>query len=129
MADYGVDVSGATDLSPTLVNISGDPMMQQVVCRRLFTPNGTLLSNPAARTTDLRRYIGSTQPRDARLLQTIRADATAAILDDERILSVIIDIDWQPDDHFMILNISCQGANGPFRLTLRVDSVTVQVLQ
>jgi hypothetical protein len=129
MTDYGYDLRCATDTTPTMLEGSGLELMADVCCRRLYTPNGTLLSAPGARTTDLRLYIGSTQDRGDRTLGTIRSDATAALKDDERISAVSINIRWEPDESFMELDIDGVGHLGPFALTLRVDSVTVQVLQ
>ncbi len=129
MTDFGSDMSGDTDLSPTLQDVSGLDLMRQVVCRRLYTPNASLLSAPDEVTCDLREFIGSTQPRDSRLLNGIRATATAALLADPRINSVVIVIDWEPDANFMSVAVSGVGSEGPFELTLAVTAVTIKVLQ
>ncbi len=126
--DYGTDLRCATDLTPTMQTESGLALMADVCCRRLGTPNASLLSAPDERTTDLRLYIGSTQNRGATGFMTITADATAALKADPRIFQVAIKITGAEDLSFLELDIDGVGSLGPFQLTLKVDAVTVQVL-
>ncbi len=127
--DFGRDMAGTTDLTPTLLDNEGDDLMVGVICRRLYTPNQSLLSSPGERTTDLRQYLSGEQARDGSDTGTIKSDATAALKADKRIFSVTIVVHWEPDEHFMTLDIKGAGATGPFDLTLRVDSVTVERLR
>ena len=127
--DYGRDLQCTTDLTPTLLEDTGLTLMRGVCCRRLGTPNQSLLSAPSERTTDLRQYLNTEQPRDERLMTTIRSDATAALKADSRIDSVTIVIVWEPDENFMLLHVTGFGGLGPFALTLRVDRVRVEALQ
>lgn len=131
MADYGTDINGATDLAASLTNINGDPLLAQVICRRLYTPSGSLLSAPAAKTIDLRDYLSTTQNRNGTSTGYIRTAITQALLDDERILSVTVDLRFDPDlaGGTMFVGLTGYGANGPFALTLSVNSVTVEVLR
>lgn len=126
--DYGTDLRCATDLTPTLQTDSGLVLMADVCCRRLSTPNASLISAPDERTTDLRLYIGSTQNRGASGFSTILADATAALKADPRIFQATIKITGDDDLSFLELAIDGVGSLGPFQLTLKVDAVTVQVL-
>ncbi len=127
--DYGTDLMCATDLTPTMLTDSGLALMADVCCRRLSTPNASLLSAPDERTTDLRLYIGSTQGRGSTGVATIRADATAALLADPRIFSVALNFTVPDDDlSFIEIDVDGVGSIGPFQLTLKVDAVTVQVL-
>lgn len=126
--DFGTDLRCATDLTPTMLEGSGLALMADVCCRRLGTPNGSLLSAPDERTTDLRLYIGSTQDRSASKLNTIRSDATAALKADPRIFAVALKFTWDPDASFMELDVDGVGALGPFQLTLKITAVTIEVL-
>lgn len=125
--DYGRDISGATDVSPTLQESTGDQLMREVICRRLGTPAYSLLSAPDELTCDLREFLSTEQPLEAAALNTIRGTASAALLADPRILSVKIVIEWFPDSNYMTMAITGVGANGPFKLTLGLtrDNITV----
>jgi hypothetical protein len=125
---FGVDLSCATGLTPTMLEISGLPMMAQVCCRRLSTPNMSLLSAPDERTTDLRLYIGSTQKRGAAGIDTIQSDATAALLADPRIFQVELKFEAPDDMSFIELGINGVGSVGPFQLTLKITADKVEVL-
>ncbi len=127
--DYGADLMCTTDLTPTMLTDSGLALMADVCCRRLSTPNASLLSAPDERTTDLRLYIGSTQHRGEAGLGVIRTDATAALKADPRIFQAAIKFTAAPDDlSYLEMDVTGVGALGPFQLTLKVDAVTVQVL-
>lgn len=126
--DYGYDASCDTDLTPTLLDVSGERLLAQVCCRRLYTPNASLLSAPDEKTTDLREFLSSTQGLSSRDLNVIRATATGALMADPRIFSVTINTDWDPTTGLLGLRITGQGSTGPFQLTLAVSAVTVQVL-
>jgi hypothetical protein len=126
--DYGTDLVCATDLTPTMQTNSGLALMADVCCRRLSTPNQSLLSAPDERTTDLRLYIGSTQARGPSGANTIRSDATAALKADPRIFQVAIGITMAEDASFIELEIDGVGSIGPFQLTLKVSAVRVEVL-
>ncbi len=125
---YGVDLQCDTDLTPTMLEESGLVMMARVCCRRLGTPDASLVSAPDERTTDLRLYIGSTQTRGAGGFNTIRADATAALKADPRIFQVALKIEGPEDLSFLEVAIDGVGSLGPFQLTLKVTAVTVELL-
>lgn len=126
--DYGTDLVCATDLTPTMQTNSGLALMADVCCRRLGTPNQSLISAQDERTTDLRLYIGSTQARGPAGANTIRSDATAALKADPRIFQVAIGITMDPDASFIELEIDGVGSVGPFQLTIKVSAVRVEVL-
>ena len=125
---FGVDLQCDTDLTPTMLEESGLQMMARVCCRRLNTPNASLLSAPDERTTDMRLYIGSTQNRGAAGVAVMRADATAALQADPRIFKVEIAFDGPDDLSFIEMGVTGVGALGPFQLTLKVTAATVEVL-
>ncbi len=126
--DFGEDLQCATDLTPTLQSNSGLALMADVCCRRLGTPNASLISAPDERTTDLRLYIGSTLGRGATGIATMRADATAALKADPRIFQVSLKFTAPDDLSFIELDVDGVGSVGPFQLTLKVTAVRVEVL-
>ncbi len=128
MTDYGRDISGATDVSATLQESTGDQLMREVVCRRLGTPPYSLLSAPDELTCDLREFLSTEQPLEAASLNTIRSTASSALLADPRIFSVKIVIEWFPDAHYMTMSITGFGSAGPFKLTLGITRDTIEVL-
>lgn len=125
---YGVDLMCATDLTPTMLSDSGLALMADVCCRRLSTPNASLLSAPDERTTDLRLYIGSTLGRGQTGINTIRSDATAALQADPRIFKVALKFTAPEDLSYIEIDVDGVGALGPFQLTLKVTAVRVEVL-
>lgn len=127
--DYGTDISGATDLTPTMLNISGLPLMQQVICRRLYTPPGSLLSAPSAKTIDLRDYLSITIESNGSNTGFLRTAITQALLDDPRIFSVVVNLAFDSAAATMTVGLRGVGAAGPFQLTLSVNSLTVDLLK
>lgn len=126
--DYGFDMWGTTDLSPTLQDISGAELMAQVICRRWFTPPGVMISDPDATTVDLRSYLSTEQDLDARSIARIKGAASSAALADPRVYSITVTADYDPDLEMLTVTGQGFGADGPFRLTVGVSSVTVELL-
>jgi hypothetical protein len=128
--DYGRDMSGGIDLTPTLLDVTGDELMRQVILRRLYTPNASLISAPDEVTCDLRDFLSTEQGvRDADL-RTIKGTATSALLADPRIFSAAIVIDeWDPSSGALVMRVTGEGATGPFRLVLQVTQLTIDVLE
>ncbi len=127
MPDFGTDIAGGVDLTPTLLNDSGQALMLGVVVRRLFTPNGSLLSAPSALTVDLRQFASGDYPQDDRGTRVIESTAAAALKDDERIFTAFVKIRWESAFYLTVKAVG-EGADGPFSLTLGVGSVTFSVL-
>jgi hypothetical protein len=107
---------------------SGLALMADVCCRRLETPDASLLSAPDERTTDMRLYIGSTQGRGSSGVATMRADATAALKADPRIFAVVLKFTTPEDLSFIEIDVNGVGSIGPFQLTLKISSARVEVL-
>jgi len=128
MADFGVDMAGATDITPTLLDTSGVPLLQDVAVRRLTTPNGSLLSAPGALTVDIRLFLAADFHRDSRGSNIVKSSVVAALKDDQRFFTVSASVVWEVDDS-MTVGINVDTAEGPFDLTLSVTRVTVAVLQ
>lgn len=128
--DYGRDISGSVDLSPTLQESTGDQLMREVCVRRLYTPNCSLLSSPDETTCDLREFLSTEQPLAANALTTIRGTAMSALLADPRIMNgtkVSFPI-WLPEQGYLEIAIDGLGAAGPFKLTLAVTRDNISVL-
>lgn len=131
--DFGRDMVCTTDITPTLDDNEGLPLMVGVCVRQLYTPNQSLLSDPGHQSIDLRQFLGVDMPlqSDGTLnTTTVRAAASAALLADPRIFSVVIKVEWFPEaPHTMTVDITGVGAAGPFQLTLAVSRVSIEVLQ
>lgn len=127
--DYGTDMSGGIDLTPTLLDTSGIAMMREVALRRQYTPNASLISAPDETTCDLREFLSTEQGLTKADLNTIRGTITAALKADARISSVAIEFDWEPFSGVLVVTETIDGALGPFRLVLQVTALTVDVLE
>lgn len=126
--DFGTDIAGDTDLTPTLLNASGVDLLKQVCVRRLITPTGSLLSSPSAKTIDLRDYLSAEINRDGSGTGFIRTAIVQALVDDERISSVSVTLSFDPNSQVMTVGLAVVSGAGPFQLTLAVSAVTVEVL-
>lgn len=126
MVDYGTDLSCTTDLDPLGRLVSGNELMVQVCCRRLYCAAGQLFSDPTDASIDVRDLISDDiGPND---LTRIQGLCSQALLGDQRILSASVVAQYDTKLKTLTLNISCVGANGPFSLTLAVTALTVQLL-
>lgn len=127
--DFGTDMSGGVDLTPTLLDTSGIPMMREVALRRQYTPNASLISAPDELTCDLREFLSTEQGLTGSDLDTIEATITAALKADQRINGVTIVFDWEPISGVLVVDETIESAFGPFRLVLQVTAVTIDVLE
>lgn len=126
--DFGRDISGLADITPTLLESTGLQLMREVAVRRQMTPNASLLSAPDERTTDLRQFISSEQPLQIGQIQ-IASEATAALQADPRILQATVEVtEWEPEANFMQLTEKILTAAGPFKLTLAVTRDNIEVI-
>jgi len=126
--DYGRDISGAIDISPTLQESTGLQLMREVAVRRQYTPDASLLSAPDEKTVDLRSFISADFPHNERGAQIVASAAVAALQADPRILSATVDATWETES-YMVLRERIFTAEGPFDLVLGVNSVTISVLR
>lgn len=125
--DYGLTFRAGTDLDPTLRIISGPSAMALLCLRRLYTPAGTLPSDPNAITVDVRTFLSKgMRSGDVGIIQ---AQCVQALLDDERIFDVTVVAALDPSFSSLTLTIHGTGAEGPFSLTLGVTSLTVEILR
>ncbi len=127
--NYGATFKCLEDLDPLLILVEGEETMGQVVLHRLYTPVGAALSDPTAKTLDLRDYVGKAmdEPRKAILI----GECIACLVEDERIYTADVEIDFNPqaNSRLMHVRVTGQGAWGPFALTLAVTQLTVELLR
>lgn len=125
--NYGLDLSCTTDLDPLLRTVSGAEMMAQVCVRRLYCRRGQLLSDPNDETIDARDFVSDgITPADIPKIQGICTNVLEA---DERIYSAVVVAEFNATTETLTLGITGTGATGPFRLTLAVTDVTVELLK
>ncbi len=131
MADpnYGKSFRCLEDMDPLMSMVSGQELMNQQMVHRLYTPLGTLMSDPNALTLDAREFIsmGFTQAD----IPIIQSRIQACLLDDERIASANVQVVFnsQATSRTMTIQIQGTGAYGPFSLTLGVSALTVELLR
>ncbi len=101
--------------------------MDQQMLHRLYTPLGTLLSDPNALTMDAREYISKGVSRED--IPIIQSRVQACLLDDERIFVANVQVTFNSTTQKMQVQIQGTGAFGPFSLTLEVSALTVEILR
>lgn len=127
--DYGYDIAGGLDLTPTLLDEQGDSLMRNVCLRRLSNTRGSLLSARDENTVDVRDMLSEDLPPGNAGFGIMKARCSSALMADPRIFSVQIEGSLSADGHSVSLSINGVGATGPFQLTLSVDRVTISVLK
>jgi hypothetical protein len=128
ITDYGTDIWCQTDISPTIIGVGSDDIMPQVICHRLLCDPASLLSAPDEPTINLFSFLSQGIPRDNRGILAIKGSISAAVLADPRVYTAAIDLAWDEATETMRVTVAGTGAVGPFRLTLAVSAVSVQVL-
>lgn len=125
MADFGVDISALPDLDFRLQ--SGLPNLAEAVARRLMTPRGGLFYDPDYG-LDLRQYLNEALTDEVRYeIETLVA---AECEQDERILAANATVvEGPPQARALRILIELETAEGPFRLLLGVNAVSVEVLR
>ena len=127
--DYGSDLSCTQDLVLTMPEVSGVLGVEQAMIRRLITPRGGLLDDPAYG-TDISALIDDspTTRQSAIIAQQIDVE----LQKDERILSSQTTGEFRRDSsgaYKYIASTVATSADGPFRLVLQISNVSVDVLQ
>ena len=125
MIDFGSDVSTFPDLDPTFAELTGPNALGQAIARRLMTPRGTLDYDPDYG-LDVRSLLSAAF--DDRRVFSVRAQLQAEIEKDERVLSASVALEVVPEASTLRAHVALETADGPFRLTLAIDSVTVSLL-
>lgn len=129
----GTDIStplsdeGLLDLDPGLRLVSGRAMLAQAIGRRITTRPGSLawIGESASYGLDVRDQVGS--DTDARTAFALAASVQAEVLLDERVRACEVTATVVSGVLSLVLRLA--DADGPFRLTLAVSDVTIDLLR
>ena len=132
-ATLGTDLStpvsdeGLLDLDPSMRLASGRTMLAQAIGRRITTRTGMLawIGESASYGLDVRDQVGS--DTDARTAFALAASVQAEVLLDERVRAC--DVTAVVVSGVLSLVLRLADADGPFRLTLAVSDVTIDLLR
>ena len=132
---YGTDLSCVDDLTPTMDEVSGTPLLAEAILRRFTTPRGTL---PDIAGTDLRdksygldlsEYLnrGLTQQEILAIAAQTRSEAKK----DPRIASVRSTVIPSPtgNEFSVDMQVTPADGSGPFALVLAVTSAGVLIAE
>lgn len=124
--NYGTDLDGVTDLSPTMAEASGLHMLAQALVRRLITPRGTLIDD-ANYGYDIRDFLGDDlSPAD---VGRIGSGVDQELIKDERVLSSQTTV-TPLSTYVLTISTVVTPSQGPsFQLVAAVSAVTVTLLQ
>jgi phage baseplate assembly protein W len=112
------------DFTEDFAEVSGRTLLIQAICRRLITPRGALIDD-IDYGSDVTRYCNDDiDPRD---VGAIAAEIDAEIVKDERVKSSSTTATLD-DEGMLITESQIVDLAGPFKLTLSVTSVTVELL-
>lgn len=134
--DYGIDIqmfvgrAGPPDLDPYFNEITGPDAVAQVVGLRCFTPRAETAGYLVGAEEDgmfLPDFLQGTLTD--RKLFTARTLVAGEARKDERVESVTVNTSADLATQKMQVEISGTTADGPFDLTLGVDSLTVELLE
>lgn len=114
----------ACDLEENGLEVTGRTLLAEAISRRLSTFRGTLIDDPDYG-FDVTQYVND--DIDARTLGELAAGCDAEAKKDERVLDSSTTATLAGG--VLILAMSLRDLAGPFRLTLSVSDVGVQILQ
>ena len=123
--DFGTDINtpGVMDLDPFFREISGVEVLGQACARRLVTPRGSLVGDPAYG-YDVRVHLNDDDPSPS----AIGLEVAAELAKDERVESASAVVTFDQLAGTLRIVADVLTAAGPFRLTLDVSAVSVAVL-
>lgn len=125
MADFGTDIAtpDAADIDPYFSTVTGWRCLAQAIGRRLTTPRGSLLDDPAYG-FDLRTQLNAslTPPQLAALAGVVKREIEA----DERVESAEVAVTFSASA--LTVRAVVTTGDGPFRLVLAVSAVTTEIL-
>jgi len=123
--DFGTDINtpGVMDLDPFFREISDAEALGQACARRLVTPRGSLVGDPAYG-YDVRAHLNDDDPNTGAIALAV-ADELAK---DERVQRATSVVTFDELAGSLTIVATVFTADGPFRLTLAVSSVTVELL-
>ncbi len=121
MANYGTDLAGYLDLTPTMAETSGNRLLAEACARRLITPRGGLIDDPNYGYDVTELINDDLGPRDLAILSS---GIQQELLKDERVIAVEALVTLGAGGN-LVITVNLTGANGPFLLVLGVSSVLV----
>jgi hypothetical protein len=123
--DYGSDVLTFPGVDPNLTLSKGGRVLAEALARRLSTPRGSLPFHEDYG-LDLRSFLNEAVTSDSlyRLKSAVERECEA----DERVESASVSLDYNAQTRRLRVRIEATTAQGPFRLTLAVSQVTVELL-
>jgi len=132
-ATLGTDIStpvsdeGLLDLDPAMRLVSGRAMLAQAIGRRITTRPGALawIGESASYGLDVRDQVGS--DTDSRTAFALAAAVQAEVLLDERVRACEVTATVVSGVLSLVLRLA--DADGPFRLTLAISDVTIDLLR
>ena len=121
-SEQGYDVAGWLDFSPELHEVHGLEALGHALARRLTTVRGTLWYD-LSYGHDVRQYVNAPVQQPG----IIESQVSLECMRDERVVDAEVDVKSVGED----LEIKIKGVSsvGPFKLTLAVSKLTVQVLR
>lgn len=121
--DFGTDISTAPDLDESFAPLTGQAAVAESLLRRFQTPRGSLAFHPDDG-LDLTEYLH--EGVDAAMLYGLKSAIETECLKDERVLEAQASLAHA--DESLDVAIDVESADGPFRLTLRVTELSVEML-
>lgn len=125
--DYGLTIKCTDDLDPLLSTVSGTEAMKYAMLRRVYTPEGTLMSDPTAITMDARELCNKALTVADEPI--IKSRFYQCWIEDERVLDVTISVEFDFLNNTFRVKGDGVGAYGPFSLTVSVNVLTVELLK
>ena len=122
--DFGLDLSGASDLDITMRETSDREALAQSVARRLQTPRGGGLFYDFDYGYDVRQFVSGVVLPEG----TIEAAIENEILKEERVLEVQVDVRFFTANKRLKIFVALFDGDGPFDFVLDVSDVTVELL-
>lgn len=126
--DFGHDLACVDDLDPTMREVSGERVVQEVIARRCTTAPGMNVDAPDEG-IDIRDFLGD-DVDEAAILQ-LRADVLEQATADPRVFSAAVNMTLtQVDgDTAVTIDVNADSAEGPFSLVLEASELTVAILR
>lgn len=123
--DFGSDVSTFPRLDPAMAPLTGPPVLAEVAARRLSTRRGSMpfLPNDGM---DIREWLSEELTDED--LDNIKADAENELEKDERILSAQAVVELTEQTETLRISLQLETSDGPFRLVLGIDALSVAIL-
>jgi hypothetical protein len=127
MADLGSDIATFPDLDDLFGPVTGTRAVAEALARRFETPRGGLFYDPDYG-LDLRSWLNESLGQTDGELRRIAAAVEGEATKDERVMLAEAAASFDARTSTLTIAMRCQTGDGPFRLTLSVDRLTVAIL-